>query len=367
MFVKTLDLLNYRNYEKLSVSLDPGTNIFYGSNAQGKTNILEAIYMAGTTKSHRGSKDRDMIRMGEEESHVRMTADRRGNEYRIDVHLRRNKGKGFAVGGIPVRKAADLFGIVSIVFFSPEDLGIIKNGPSGRRRFLDLLLCGIDRIYMSDLSFYGKALKERSALLKEMSLHPERTGELDVWDMQIVEYGSRIIRRRRNFIHDFREMAAEKHLLLTDGIEHLELIYEPSVTEDEFAERLYAGRDSDIRMRSTGIGPHRDDMAVISNGLDLRPFGSQGQQRTAALSMKLAEIETVKIEKHEMPVLLLDDVLSELDRDRQNALLSAIRDTQTLITCTGMDESVRERLSADRIFHVKSGNVEAVKINGSIG
>jgi len=220
---------------------------------------------------------------------------------------------------------------------------------------------------MSDLSVYGKALKERSALLKEMSLHPERTGELDVWDMQIVEYGSRIIRRRRNFIHDFREIAAEKHLLLTDGNEHLELIYEPSVTEDEFAEKLYAGRDTDIRMKTTGFGPHRDDMAVISNGMDLRPFGSQGQQRTAALSMKLAEIETVKNEKHEMPVLLLDDVLSELDRDRQNALLSTIRDTQTLITCTGMDESVRERLSADRIFHVKSGNAEAVNINGSIG
>ena len=363
MFVKSLDLQNFRNYETLSVSFDPGTNIIYGANAQGKTNILEAIYLTGTTKSHRGSKDRDMIRMSAEEGHIRMTTDRRGNEYRIDVHLRKNRGKGYAVGGVPLRRAADLFGIVSLVFFSPEDLNMIKNGPSGRRRFLDQILCGTDRVYLSDLSGYAKCLIQRNALLRELSFCPGRMPELDIWDQQLSEYGRRITAARTRFVDAFRKTAAEKHLLLTDGRERLKLRYEPSVSSDEnFEEVLFSKRENDIRMKSTGAGPHRDDMAILANGMDLRPYGSQGQQRTAALSMKLAEIGTIFEKKKEMPVLLLDDVLSELDRERQNALLDTIRDTQTLITCTGMDESVRERLRADKVFHVKEGRLE-----GSIG
>ncbi len=361
MFVKTLDLLNFRNYEELSVSLDPGTNIFFGSNAQGKTNILEAIYLAGTTKSHRGSKDRDMIRIGQDESHIRMTADRRGNEYRIDVHLKKGRGKGYAVGGIPLKKASDLYGIASIVFFSPEDLGIIKNGPSARRRFLDLLLCGIDRIYFSDLTLYMRALNQRNALLKEMFAgSSDRTDELSVWDEQLISAGLRIIERRKSFIGGFCEIAAEKHAQLTGGNELLRIVYEPDVSGEDFADRLFQARSTDLRIKSTSIGPHRDDLAIYANGMDLRPYGSQGQQRTAALSMKLAEISTVLSEKNEMPVLLLDDVLSELDRDRQEALLSSIENTQTLITCTGMDESVRERLKADRVFHVEKGKAEII-------
>ncbi len=360
MFVKSLDLLNFRNYETLSIEFDPGTNILCGSNAQGKTNILEAIYLAGTTKSHRGSKDRDMIRIGADESHIRMDTDRRGVGYRIDVHLKKGKGKGYAVGGVPLRKAADLYGFASIVFFSPEDLNIIKNGPSGRRRFLDLTLCGIDRVYMSDLSSYMRCLGQRNALLKEISFRSERISELDVWDVQLALYGKKITERRGRFIRDFSVTAAEKHLVLSGGKEKLELLYEPNAPEGDFEDLLLAGRDNDIRMRSTGTGPHRDDMAILANGMDLRPYGSQGQQRTAALSMKLAEIETILSEKNEMPVLLLDDVLSELDRDRQDALLAAIDRTQTIITCTGMDESVRERLKADRVFMVADGRAEAV-------
>ncbi len=359
MFVKSLDLLNFRNYGTLSVSFDPGTNILYGANAQGKTNILEAIYLAGTTKSHRGSRDRDMIRMGEEESHIRMTLDRRGSEYRIDVHLRRNRGKGYAVGGVPLRRAADLYGIVSLVFFSPEDLNMIKNGPSGRRRFLDQILCSIDRVYFSDLSGYAKCLLQRNALLKEISFHPRRMSELDLWDMQLAEYGRKVVAARAAFVESFRKTAAEKHLLLTEGRERLKLRYEPNVSPGEsFEEVLLSKRENDVRMKTTGAGPHRDDMAILANGMDLRPYGSQGQQRTAALSMKLSEISTIFEKKKEMPVLLLDDVLSELDRERQNALLDTIRDTQTLITCTGMDESVREKLRADRVFHVTEGRIE---------
>ena len=360
MYVKSLDLLNFRNYRRLSFEPGRGINILFGGNAQGKTNILEAVYLAGTTKSHRGSRDRDVIMMGEEESHIRMISDRRGNEYRIDVHLRKNRGKGYAVGGVPIKKAADLYGIVSIVFFSPEDLGIIKNGPAGRRRFIDLLLCSTDRVYLSDLAVYMRTLNQRNALLKAMAAENSgeaRLDELSLWDEQLAASGSRIIEQRRRFTENFRNTASSKHGTLTGGKEILDIIYEPCVRAEDFMKRLLKNRDYDMKMKTTSVGPHRDDMAVLANGMDLRTFGSQGQQRTAALSMKLAEIETVYEEMHEMPVLLLDDVFSELDRERQDALLSSMGRTQTLITCTGMDEYIREKIEADRVFYVKEGAV----------
>ena len=358
MYVKSLDLQNYRNYESLSLVLDPGTNIFYGNNAQGKTNILEAVYLAGTSKSHRSSRDRDIIRMGSDESHIRMLLDRHENEYRIDIHLKRSKPKGIAINGEMVKRAAELFGIASLVLFSPEDLGIIKSGPSARRRFLDLVLCGIDRVYMADLTRYGKILTSRNALLHAAAFDRNRLEELDIWDLQLIETGSRIIRRRSAFVEDFSRKAAAEHAHLTDGGENLEILYEKNTSEEDFRDKILRIRETDLRMRTTGAGPHRDDLCIREGGMDLRVYGSQGQQRTAALSMKLAEISVMKEEKKENPVLLLDDVLSELDEKRQRALLSGIRNTQTLITCTGLDEYVRREFQADKIFHVVNGTVE---------
>lgn len=355
MFVKSLRLKNFRNYESLSLELDPGINIFYGNNAQGKTNILEAVYLAGTTKSHRGTKDRDLIRMGEEESHLRMLIDRRGNEYRIDIHLKKSRPKGVAINGIPVRRAADLYGIASLVFFSPEDLGIIKSGPSGRRRFLDQVLSGIDRVYLADLVKYGKILIQRNSLIHEAAFDPRRLPELDIWDMKLVETGRRIIERRAEFIDHFGKMAAEKHLLLTGGQEQLRIRYEPNANSHDLMERTRKNRDADLRTRETHAGPHRDDLCILAGEMDLRTYGSQGQQRTAALSMKMAQIDVIEETRGEKPVLLLDDVLSELDTLRQNALLGGIKDTQTLITCTGLDEFVEGSFHADRIFHVEGG------------
>ncbi|MDO4620137.1 MAG: DNA replication/repair protein RecF [Lachnospiraceae bacterium] len=358
MYVKSLDLDNFRNYRSLSIEFDRGINILYGSNAQGKTNILEAVCLAGTTKSHRGSKDRDMIRMGEEESHIRMFIDRRGIDYRIDLHLRKNKAKGAALGGVPVKRAAEIFGLVSLVFFSPEDLNIIKNGPAARRKFLDQLLSGIDRLYLNDLTTYSKILSQRSALLHELQYHPDRMGELDVWDLQLSVVGERIIAAREEFLKKFNETAAQKHASLSGNKERLELLYEPNTKKGQLEERLLKNRDSDLRMKLTGAGPHRDDILIRADGMDLRTFGSQGQQRTAALSMKMAEIVTIEKEKGEMPVLLLDDVLSELDSDRQRALLSSIRDTQTLITCTGLDDFVQNSFQADKLFYVEQGTIK---------
>ena len=357
MYVKSLDLLNFRNYEKLSLTLDPGINIFYGANAQGKTNILEAVYLAGTSKSHRGTRDRDMIRMGESEAHIRMHVDKNDSEYRIDMHLRKNKSKGIAIGGVPIRRAGELFGIVNIVFFSPEDLNIIKNGPSERRRLIDRILCEIDRIYMSDLTQYGKCLNQRNRLLHDLYLNPSLERELPVWDEQLVNYGCRIIAKREEFVRMLENIASEIHTELTGEKERLTLVYEPNVTVEEFADKVARSRDADRKIKSTTVGPHRDDVCIQVNGMDLRLYGSQGQQRTTAISLKLSEIRIIEERIRNKPVLLLDDVLSELDRDRQNYLLGNIRDIQTLITCTGLDEFVQNRFEADRTFRVVSGEI----------
>ena len=357
MYVKSLDLLNFRNYEKLSLTLDPGINIFYGANAQGKTNILEAVYLAGTSKSHRGTRDRDMIRMGESEAHIRMHVDKNDSDYRIDMHLRKNKSKGIAIGGVPIRRAGELFGIVNIVFFSPEDLNIIKNGPSERRRLIDRILCEIDRIYMSDLTQYGKCLNQRNRLLHDLYFNPSLESELPVWDEQLVNYGCRIIAKREEFVRMLENIASEIHAELTGEKEKLTLVYEPNVTVEEFADKVARSRDADRKIKSTTVGPHRDDVCIKVNDMDLRLYGSQGQQRTTAISLKLSEIRIIEERIRNKPVLLLDDVLSELDRDRQNYLLGNIRDIQTLITCTGLDEFLQNRFEADRTFRVVSGRI----------
>ncbi len=358
MFVKSLDLRNFRNYENLSLKLDAGTNIFYGANAQGKTNILEAVFLAGTTRSHRGTRDREMIRMGEDESHIRMEVDRNGNDYRIDVHLRRNKAKGIAVNGLPVKRAGDILDLMSIVFFSPEDLNIIKNGPSERRRFLDSVLCSIDRLYLKNLIYYNKCLSQRSRLLKEIGFGRGSLSELDVWDAQLLLYGQQIIERRRQFLEDLKETAGEVHGRLTGQREKLAVCYEANCTAEQFEEKIAQSRPQDLKSRTNTVGPHRDDIAIRADDMDLRTYGSQGQQRTAALSLKMAEIRTYEKERGTMPVLLLDDVLSELDSDRQNYLLSSIKDTQTLITCTGLDDFVQNHFKADQTFHVVRGGIE---------
>ena len=284
MVIKSLKLKNYRNYDLLDLNFDPSTNILYGDNAQGKTNILEALYLSGTTKSHRGTKDRDIIQFGYDESHIETIVEKRGVCFQIDMHLKKNSPKGIAIDKIPIRKAGELFGIVHFVFFSPEDLNIIKEGPAGRRRFIDLELSQLDKIYLSNLSNYNRIINQRNSLLKDI-------------------YG-------------------QKNLIET-----------------------------------LDICPHRDDICFTTDsGLDVRRFGSQGQQRTAALSLKLSEIELVKMVIRDTPVLLLDDVLSELDKHRQNYLLDSIHDIQTIITCTGLDEFVNHRFSINKIFHIKNGH-----------
>lgn len=357
MNIRSIELKNFRNYENLEISFDEGTNILFGDNAQGKTNILEAAYMSGTTKSHKGSRDREIIRFGEEEAHLKTVVVRGGREYQIDMHLKKNRAKGIAIDKIPIKKASELFGILNIVFFSPEDLNIIKNGPAERRRFLDSELCQLDRIYLADLTNYNKILAQRNKLLKDMIYRPSLSDTLPVWDIQLIETGKKIIRRRKQFVDELREIVSDIHYRISGGKEELFLKYEPNIDDIFFEDELSRAKEKDKKLCQTSVGPHRDDLLFSIGDVDIRKYGSQGQQRTSALSLKLSEIELVRKSISDTPVLLLDDVLSELDSSRQNYLLNNISDTQTIITCTGLDEFVRNRFTVNRVFEVIAGHV----------
>lgn len=358
MIIKSLKLQNFRNYETLQLEFDDGTNIFYGDNAQGKTNILEAIFMTATTKSHKGSKDQDIIQFGHEEAHIRTYLFKEEITRQIDMHLRKGKTKGIAIDSRRIKKASELMGLLNVVFFSPEDMSIIKDGPAERRRFIDLELCQLDSFYLYNLNHYNKIISQRNKLLKDIYINPGLKETLSIWDSQLVSFGSKLIERRNIFISQLSEIINEVHVKLSGGKEELKIIYEKNVEIDDFEEKLKESREKDIILKQTTVGPHRDDIIFLVNGVDIRKFGSQGQQRTAALSLKLSEIELVKKSIKDTPVLLLDDVLSELDSNRQNYLLNSIGNIQTIITCTGLDEFVKNRFEINKVFKVSNGMIK---------
>jgi len=368
MIIKSLELSDFRNYDSLCINFDKGVNILYGDNAQGKTNILEAIYVSATTKSHKSSKDKDIINFNKEEAHIRTYIEKDEIETRVDMHLRKSKTKGIAIDGVKIKKAAELLGLLNVVFFSPEDLSIIKNGPAERRRFIDMELCQLDNFYIYNLNNYNKIVNQRNKLLKDLYMNPTLKDTLSIWDSQLVSYGSKIIERRIQFIEQINFIIKEIHSNLSGSKEILRIEYEPNVTMDNYEKELSYSQDKDIKLKQTTVGPHRDDISFIvlkegeANEIDIRKYGSQGQQRTAALSLKLSEIELVRKMTKDTPVLLLDDVLSELDSNRQNYLLNSIGDIQTIITCTGLDEFVNHRFEINKVFKVINGVVEeAVK------
>lgn len=358
MIIKSLELSHFRNYESLDIQFDKGTNILYGDNAQGKTNILEAIYVSATTKSHKGSKDRDIISFGQEEAHIRTYLEKDDIDIKVDMHLRAARTKGIAINGQKIKKASELLGILNVVFFSPEDLSIIKNGPAERRRFVDMELCQLDSFYLYNLNHYNKIVNQRNKLLKDLYLNPSLKETLNIWDSQLLSFGSKIIERRGLFIEQLNDILIKIHKNLSGGKEELLIRYEPDISIEEFEKKLKYNQERDIRLKQTTVGPHRDDFSFLVKNIDIRKFGSQGQQRTAALSLKLSEIELVKKMTKDTPVLLLDDVLSELDSSRQNYLLNSIGDIQTIITCTGLDEFINNRFEINKIFKVTDGVVK---------
>ena len=360
MIIKSVELLNFRNYETMKMEFSPTTNIIFGDNAQGKTNILEACYLSGTSKSHKGSFDREMIRFGESESHIRTLIEKEGRQIQIDLHLKKNKSKGIAINQVPIKRINELFGYLNIIFFSPEDLNIIKDGPSLRRRFMDAELCQLDKIYLNNLTNYNKILNNRNQLLKDIYFKPSLRNTLDVWDEQLISYGKKLIKRRREFINDIAPIVYDMHYKISGEKEKLKIAYEPNTEDFLFVDELFSSKDKDLKSGTTNVGPHRDDLKFSVDDVDIRKYGSQGQQRTCALSLKLSEIKVVEDTIDDKPVLLLDDVLSELDSTRQNYLLNSLYDTQTIITCTGLDEFVKNRFEINKVFHVEKGCVSEV-------
>lgn len=362
MRVSHLHIKDFRNFDTLHTDLSPGVNILYGDNAQGKTNFLEAVYFCATGRSQRAGSDRELIRFGQREAHLRAEIVREGEDVRvIDAHIQQNESrsvKGIAIDHLPVKKLNELFGLLLVVIFSPEDLRLIKAGPAERRAFMDMELCQLSPVYYHELRQYHHALKQRNHLLKSMQTNPKLADTVFVWDEQLCRYGRRIMSFRSAFVRKAGELAADMHARMTGGTEQLAMQYRPHIVNpDDYEEKLKKTLPRDIALGSTGSGAHRDDILFTVNGADARMYGSQGQQRTAALSAKLAEIDIIREETHREPVLLLDDVLSELDEHRQAFLLSRMGPAQTLLTCTGVEDLITKNAPRGdvRILRMENG------------
>lgn len=312
MYIREIELKDFRNYESLKAQFHKNINIFLGQNAQGKTNLLESIYITSMGKSFRTGKDRDMIRFGSDFFRVKAVAIKE-DELIVELAVNSEGKKGIKVDGTKAKKMSDLLENIYIVIFSPEDLRIVKDEPEKRRKFIDRELSQIKPSYFMALNQYKKVLAQRNAYLKEYEINESI---LDIWDMQLAEYGSKIIEYRTEFIKKLNVISSLIHKDITNKKEELEVIYEPNIEycnnlQEIYYKELQLARAGDIKRRTTGRGPHKDDLKLISNGIDIRNFGSQGQQRTAALSLKLSEIKLIEEETGENAILLLDDVLSE--------------------------------------------------------
>ncbi|KXL54148.1 DNA replication and repair protein RecF [Anaerotignum neopropionicum] len=357
MQISEVSLRGFRNLEELNIHPSAGINVFYGKNAQGKTNFLESLYFCATGRSMRTKLDWQMIGFDKEESHIRILVQKNNRKERIDVHLKRDTKKGIARNGVPVKKLGDLFGTLYTVVFSPEDLALVKEGPGERRRFMDLELCQLSRIYYYDLQQYYRILKQRNNLLKEIQKKPSLQETLFVWDDQLIDFGERVMAARKGFLQRLDILAAQRLNALTGGLDHLKIIYRPNCELGQMAERIKRNLQRDIYLGTTNNGPHKDDILFSIDGKEVKIFGSQGQQRTTALAAKLAEIDLIREETGEEPVLLLDDVLSELDERRQKYLMESIDGLQSFLTCTGIEDVVKKYIRSENLFYVEKGRI----------
>lgn len=361
MYFTGIELNNFRNYKQEQVHFHRKVNIILGKNAQGKTNLLEALYLTSFGKSFRSVKDTDMIRIGSKYASIKADAIRNEIPVKVEIGLIRG-GKSIRVDGVNLKKSSQLLSTIPVVMFSPDDLRIVKDEPAKRRKFIDRELCQISAVYYSGLSAYQRVLQQRNAVLR--SDRPDE-GILEIWDLELAEYGAAVVSRRDAFIRGLSEVSAEIHSDLTEGKEQLTLAYSPNVPlsgslsdqKKQLVEILRECRQTDLDRKTTSRGPHRDDLSLYINDMEVRKYGSQGQQRTAALSLKLAEIGMIRQETGEEPVLLLDDVLSELDEIRQKQLMSSFQDIQIFITSTGMDEGMGREIPDHSVFRVDHGKV----------
>lgn len=367
MYLHSLVLKNFRNYCGTEICWDPGVNIIVGLNAQGKSNLLEGICYLSTASSFRGTRDGDLIRWGQQFFFLEGLVKRKTADYTVSVGVSADNRKVAKINGNQRKKLSDFFGVFNTVIFSPEDLSIVKSGPAKRRRFLDVEMVQLFPSYMYILSQYQKILFQRNNLLRERQEERKKESLLAVWDQQLSDTGSKIIKKRRELLQKLAPLARLMHRKITDGKEELDIVYETIIKEEDlrylavdkikniFLESLLKGRREEKNRGMTLVGPHRDDLKLVVNNVDVRKFGSQGQQRTTALSLKMAELELMKGETSEYPVLLLDDVMSELDDRRRKHLLNVISGrVQTFITATDGDFSFGEALR----LRINQGKVE---------
>ena len=358
MYIKNIMLANYRNYESLALELSENVNVFIGDNAQGKTNILEAIYYCAFAKSHRTSKDRELINWKNDKAYISLLVGKDRLDKKIDINILRDGKKAIKVNSIKVAKIGELFGTFNVVMFSPEDLKVIKEAPNLRRKLLDMELSQINKKYYFNLVQYNKILNERNILLKSKNFNED---VLEVYDIQLVEYADYIISKRLEYINKINFYGKKIHKEITAGKEDIKFKYSCNVDlnnyKNNYLKRLQDNINRDREKGLTSVGPHRDDFNVFLNDIDAKTFGSQGQQRTAILTMKFSSLKIIKEITGEYPVLLLDDVLSELDVNRKKYILSTIHGIQTIITCTGI-EVINEYLDYNaKIFNVSSGRI----------
>ena len=357
MEIVNISLKGFRNLEEIQLEPVRGMNIFYGLNAQGKTNFLESLYFCATGRSMRMKIDNQLIGFQKEESHLQVKVKGNFSENRIDVHLKKDEKKGIAVNGLYIRKLGDLFGTLYTVIFSPDDLGLVKEGPTQRRRFLDMELCQLDKVYYYNLQQYYKILKQRNHLLKQIQKKPELKETLFLWDQQLVTYGKGIMTAREVFLSRLDQISHKKMEDLTGGVDSLKTIYKPNCHKNMLAEKMEKSISKDIILGSTQYGPHKDDIIFLIDDKEVKTFGSQGQQRSTALATKLAQIDLIQEETGEDPVLLLDDVFSELDETRQQFLMNSISSFQSFITCTGIEDAMKTSVNNQNLFHVVKGNI----------
>lgn len=369
MKLLNIRLHGYRNYKQLELTTDSNVNLFVGPNAQGKTNLLEAMFVLALTRSHRTHKEKELIAWDTDRASIAGVVEHKYGSATLELAIS-SQGKRAKINGLEQKKLSSFVGSLNVVMFAPEDLEIVKGSPAVRRRFLDMEIAQVQPAYMHHLAQYQKVLAQRNNLLKQIGGRPsdDQYVMLDIWNAQLADHGSKIMVRRQNFIQKLELWADEIHRGITGGQEQLRIRYEPSFDCDEMNEettvfdqfmvKLSHVKDQEIRRGATLVGPHRDDLVFFINQKEAHIYGSQGQQRTAALSLKLAEIELIREEKGEYPLLLLDDVLSELDHSRQTQLIETFQGkVQTFITTTGIESVNMDRMADARIYRVNEGAV----------
>lgn len=358
MYIKKIFLNNFRNIENLHLNPTKNINLFYGSNGEGKTSLLESIYFCSMGHSMKTKQYDQLISFHKEESHIQVHFDSNYHHNRIDVQLKRNENRKIALNGTSFCKISNLFGQLPIILFSPDDLKIVKNSPRDRRKFLDLELCKLNGLYYQQLQEYHKILKQRNQLLKQIQKNKHLEDTLFVWDKQLTILGISIIIARETFLEELNRISRLKIKMLTDGKESLKIIYKKNCSQENLEERFIKNRNKDIFFGTTQYGPHKDDIEFSLNGQDAKEYASQGQQRSLVLAIKLAQIDLMMKQTQETPIVLLDDVFSELDEKRQKLLLDHIQEVQSFITCTGIEDIMKQYVTKENLFHVKNGAIK---------